>query len=210
MSELSNKLYSDIPREFAWWEQRWRCVAKKALQCSVVLLTNNPDHEPSQVWGPSTCLLLLPSETCNLEQDQSPTVKCAVVLFLIQSCPWLTWCCHSSLINTKCLPVYAHSNLLKCTSPLKLAQDLLKFINSWHYHVFLHMLCLIDSTNISFLHASGCDYCRCQVAFCRAAYRLFASLLHSHVGTNFHSIWRFKPFPIPLRNDDLIIATLVS
>ena len=144
------------------------------------------------------------------EQDQSPTVKWAIVLCLTQSCPWLTRCYHSSVINTKCLPIYAHSNLLKCTSPLKLAQDVLNFINSWHYHVFLHMLCLVDSNNISFLPASGYDYCRCQVAFCTAVYRLFANLLQSHTGTNFYSIWRFRHFPILLRNYGLNIATLAS
>lgn len=134
-----------------------------------------------------------PSETRNFKQDRSPTVKWAIVLFS-QICPWLTQCCYSSVINTKCLPVYAHSHLLK------LAQDLLNFINSWLYHVFLHMLCLIDSNNNSFRNASGYDYCRCQVAFCRAVYRLFANLLQSHIGTNFYSIWRFRHFPILLRN----------
>lgn len=104
---------------------------------------------------------LLPCwDTGNFEQDWSPTVKWAIVLFLIDCCPWLTPCYHSAAINRNCLPVYAHTSLL--------AQDLLNFINSWHYHVFLQMLHLIDSNNISFLHASGYDYCRCLVAFCRA------------------------------------------
>lgn len=146
---------------------------------------------------------LLPCwDTGNFEQDWSPTVKWAIVLFLIDCCPWLTPCYHSAAINRNCLPVYAHTNLL--------AQDLLNFINSWHYHVFLQMLHLIDSNNIFFLHASGYDYCRCLVAFCRAVYRLFANLLQSQIGTNFYSIWRFRCFPILLRNDDMNIVILVS
>lgn len=72
------------------------------------------------------------------------------------------------------------------------------------------MLCLVDSNNISFLHASEYSYCRCQVAFCRSVYRLFANLLLSHICADFYSIWKFRYSPILLRNWDLDIVTLVS
>lgn len=158
------------------------------------------------------CLLLLSALLRQLTLSRTEALQWSEpsYFFLIQSCSWLTQCYHSSVVNAKCLPVDAHSNLLKCTSPLKLAQDLLNFINSWHCHVFLHMLCLIESNNISFLHASGYGYCRCQVAFCRAVYRLFANLRQSHIGTNFCSIWTFRHFPRLLRNYDLDIITPVS
>lgn len=48
-----------------WWEQRW--IAKEVIQCSVVLLTNVPEHGPSEDLAHAYCFC--PAEVCDLEQD---------------------------------------------------------------------------------------------------------------------------------------------
>ncbi|KAF4799145.1 hypothetical protein TURU_058128 [Turdus rufiventris] len=67
LGELSSECYSDTPKGFVWWEQRWRWIAKEVVQHSVVLVTNVPEHEPSESLAHGYCFY--PAEMCDFEED---------------------------------------------------------------------------------------------------------------------------------------------